>query len=71
MRRVVIDRVAYAKHIPYQFFTTAVNQKAIANAYTLSFHDLLEITFCLIKPDNFSLLLQYWKDCSSPSRLPK
>ncbi len=57
-----------AKCIPYLFFTTAVNEKAVYDAYTMSAQGFF------VKPDNFeelvttlSVMIEYWKRCYSPN----
>ncbi len=57
-----------AKCIPYLFFTTAVNKKAVYDAYTMSAQGFF------VKPDNFAelvdtmrVMVEYWQRCYSPS----
>ncbi|MGI8634877.1 MAG: response regulator [Segetibacter sp.] len=54
--------------IPYLFFSTAVSQKAVIEAYNASVQGFF------VKPDSFSELektvgaiMEYWKRCSSPN----
>lgn len=56
------------KCIPYLFFTTAVNEKAVYDAYTMSAQGFF------VKPNSFDELVatlgvmtEYWKRCYSPS----
>jgi len=56
------------KCIPYLFFSTAVNEKAVYDAYTMSAQGFF------LKPANYSVLLEtiraiivYWKICYSPN----
>lgn len=56
------------KCIPYLFFTTAVNKKAVYDAYTMSAQGFF------LKPDNYkelvdtiSVMISYWQRCYSPS----
>jgi CheY-like chemotaxis protein len=56
------------KCIPYLFFTTAVNEKAVYDAYTMSAQSFF------VKPNNFDelvetlrVMIEYWKRCYSPS----
>jgi CheY-like chemotaxis protein len=56
------------KCIPYLFFTTAVNEKAVYDAYTMSAQGFF------VKPSNFDELVEtlgvmiaYWQRCYSPS----
>jgi CheY-like chemotaxis protein len=57
-----------AKCIPYLFFTTAVNEKAVYDAYTMSAQGFF------VKPSSFDelvatlgVMIEYWKRCYSPS----
>ena len=56
------------KCIPYLFFTTSVNEKAVYDAYTMSAQGFF------LKPNNYdelvatiSAMIDYWKRCYSPS----
>jgi CheY-like chemotaxis protein len=56
------------KCIPYLFFTTAVNQRAVFDAYTMSAQGFF------LKPDSYETLrltiktiIDYWKLCYSPN----
>lgn len=56
------------KCIPYLFFTTAVNEKAVYDAYTMSAQGFF------VKPNSFDelvdtlgVMIEYWKRCYSPS----
>ncbi len=55
------------KCIPYLFFTTAANQKAVVNAYSLSAQGFFT------KPSKISeieeiitVIMEYWKRCEAP-----
>lgn len=56
------------KCIPFLFFTTSAEQKAVVNAYSKSVQGFF------VKPDNYTNLkrvinniVEYWKDCHSPN----
>jgi CheY-like chemotaxis protein len=56
------------KCIPYIFFSTSVDRKAVSDAYTLSVHGFFK------KPDGFEQLksliakiVDYWQECFSPN----
>jgi CheY-like chemotaxis protein len=56
------------KCIPYLFFTTAVNQKAVYDAYTMSAQGFF------VKPSSFDelkatirVMIEYWQRCYSPN----
>lgn len=57
------------KCIPYLFFTTAVNEKAVYEAYTMSVQGFF------VKPVNYDELtdtirkiVEYWQECYSPNQ---
>jgi CheY-like chemotaxis protein len=57
-----------AKCIPYLFFSTTVDQKAVYDAYTMSVQGFF------LKPDSFkhlkhtiSIIVEYWTECYSPN----
>ena len=56
------------KCIPFLFFTTSAEQKAVVTAYSRSVQGFF------VKPDNYTNLkriinniVEYWKDCHSPN----
>jgi CheY-like chemotaxis protein len=57
------------KCIPYLFFSTTVDKKAVFDAYTMSVQGFF------LKPDNYQKLkdtirkiIEYWQECYSPFR---
>ena len=59
------------KCIPYLFFSTSVNKKAVYDAYTLSVQGFF------LKPDGYDALVdtiraivEYWLRCYSPNNFP-
>ena len=61
-----------AKCIPYVFFSTAVDKKAVHDAYTLSVQGFF------LKPNGFVELkqmirkiIEYWQECYSPNQFLK
>lgn len=66
--KVKIDSQLQIKCIPYLFFSTAVNQEMVINAYSLSVQGFF------IKPNTLSELektisaiMEYWKRCAAPN----
>lgn len=56
------------KCIPYLFFSTAVNKKAVYDAYTLSVQGFF------LKPDSYDklrntirVIVEYWQECYAPN----
>jgi CheY-like chemotaxis protein len=67
-QKIKTDAELEIKCIPYLFFTTASNQKAVIEAYSMSVQGFF------IKPGNIteieetiSAIMEYWKRCSSPN----
>jgi len=57
-----------AKCIPYLFFSTSVDKKAVYDAYTMSVQGFF------LKPNNYdhlkntiNVIIQYWNECYSPN----
>jgi CheY-like chemotaxis protein len=66
--KIKMDAKLQVKCIPYLFFTTALNQKAVINAYSASVQGFF------VKPDSIQelektiqLIMEYWKRCASPN----
>lgn len=56
------------KCIPYLFFSTALSQEMVVNAYSMSVQGFF------VKPNSISeltdtirLIIEYWKNCASPN----
>ena len=56
------------KCIPYLFFSTSVDKKAVYDAYTMSVQGFF------LKPDNYErlkhtvkVIIEYWNECYSPN----
>lgn len=67
-QKIKTDAALELKCIPYLFFTTASNEKAVIDAYSMSVQGFF------IKPSNvneiektISAIMEYWKLCSSPN----
>jgi CheY-like chemotaxis protein len=61
-----------AKCIPYLFFSTSVDKKAVYEAYTMSVQGFF------LKPDSYqklkntiNVIIQYWSECYSPNNYQK
>ena len=66
--KIKMDAKLQLKCIPYLFFTTASNQKAVVDAYSMSVQGFF------VKPHSMSeleetveVIMKYWKRCVSPS----
>ncbi len=66
--KVFADEQLHTKCIPYLFFTTSADKKAVMDAYALSVQGFF------VKPSNFEKLedtirkiMEYWKECIAPT----
>jgi CheY-like chemotaxis protein len=66
--KVQASEQLHLKCIPYLFFTTNANKKAVVDAYTLSVQGFF------VKPNNFDKLestirkiMEYWMECIAPN----
>lgn len=66
--KVFTNEQLQTKCIPYLFFTTGVNKKAVFDAYAMSVQGFF------VKPNTFDALentikkiIEYWKECIAPS----
>ena len=68
--RIRMDAKLHVKCIPYLFFSTAANQKAVIDAYSLSAqgffkkdHNLAEIE------KTIGIIMEYWMRCIAPKNV--
>lgn len=56
------------KCIPYLFFSTALNQKAVVDAYSLSVQGFfVKQTSIAELEKTISVIMEYWKRCAAPN----
>ena len=56
------------KCIPYLFFSTALNQEAVINAYSMSVQGFfVKETSMAELEKTISVIMEYWKRCAAPS----
>lgn len=56
------------KCIPYLFFSTDVNQKAVSDAYTMSVQGFFLKPSCYdVLKDTLRVIIEYWNSCYSPN----
>jgi CheY-like chemotaxis protein len=67
--RVFTNEQLQTKCIPYLFFTTAANKKAVIDAYTMSVQGFF------VKPNSMQALentirkiVEYWQECIAPNQ---
>ncbi len=70
--KIYVNESLNLKCIPYLFFTTTSNKKAVINAYSQSVQGFF------VKPNNFSKLentikkiVEYWQECEAPDFTPE
>ena len=66
--KVFANEQLHTKCIPYLFFTTSADKKAVMDAYALSVQGFF------VKPNNYEKLedtirkiMEYWKECIAPT----
>lgn len=62
------DAALQTKCIPYLFFSTAVSQQMVIDAYSLSVQGFfVKQTSMQELQDTISVIMQYWKKCAAPN----
>jgi len=62
------DAALALKCIPYLFFSTALNQKAVVDAYSLSVQGFfVKQTSMAELEKTISVIMEYWKRCAAPN----
>ncbi|MEO6733580.1 MAG: response regulator [Ferruginibacter sp.] len=62
------DAALQLKCIPYLFFSTALNQKAVIDAYSLSVQGFfVKQTSISELEKTISVIMEYWKRCAAPN----
>ena len=66
--QIKVDAKLQIKCIPYLFFSTAVSQKAVVDAYSASVQGFFvkQNSFAELKK-TISVIMEYWKRCVSPN----
>lgn len=60
------------KCIPYLFFSTALNQKSVINAYSLSVQGFFVKQNTMAELEQtISAIMEYWRRCAAPNDFPK
>ena len=66
--KIKMDAKLQVKCIPYLFFTTASNERAVIDAYSMSAQGFFVKQNSLKEVENtISVIMQYWTLCSSPN----
>jgi CheY-like chemotaxis protein len=66
--KIHTDAALQVKCIPYLFFSTASNQKAVIDAYSLSVQGFFVKQNTISKLEKtISIIMEYWKTCVAPN----
>lgn len=66
--KIKLDAKLQLKCIPYLFFSTASNQKAVVDAYSLSVQGFFVKQNSMAELEKtIMLIMEYWKRCVSPN----
>lgn len=66
------DAALSVKCIPYLFFSTALNQNAVIDAYSHSSQGFfVKQTSMAELEKTISIIMEYWKRCAAPNNFPK
>lgn len=66
--KIQIDASLQVRCIPYLFFSTAVSQELVINAYSLSAQGFFVKQNTMVELEKtISVIMEYWKRCASPN----
>lgn len=66
------DEKLNIKCIPYLFFSTALNQKAVIDAYSLSVQGFFVKQHSMIEMEKtIFAIMEYWRRCAAPNDFPE
>ncbi len=66
-KKLKTDAELQVKCIPYLFFSTALNQKAVIDAYSMSVQGFfVKQTSMSELEKTISVIMEYWKRCAAP-----
>lgn len=66
--KIKMDAKLQLRCIPYLFFTTALNQKAVIDAYSLSVQGFFEKPNSVAEIEKtIAVIMEYWTRCASPN----
>jgi CheY-like chemotaxis protein len=67
-QKIKTDAALQIKCIPYLFFSTASNQKAVIDAYSLSVQGFFIKQNSLVELEkSIVVIMEYWKRCAAPN----
>ena len=66
--KIRMDAKLQLRCIPYLFFSTALNQDAVINAYSLSVQGFFTKQNSIAELEKtITVIMEYWKRCASPN----
>jgi len=69
--KIKMDNQLQLRCIPYLFFSTALNQKVVIDAYSMSVQGFFEKQASILELEKtISVIMEYWKRCASPNNWP-
>jgi CheY-like chemotaxis protein len=67
--KIFTDQQLQTKCIPYLFFTTSANKKAVVDAYTLSVQGFfVKPTTMKALENTIRKIIEYWQECIAPNQ---
>lgn len=67
--KIKMDEKLQIKCIPYLFFSTAVSQKAVIDAYSMSVQGFFIKQNTMVELEKtITVIMEYWKRCAAPNR---
>lgn len=71
-KKLKTDAKLSNKCIPYLFFSTAVNQKAVIDAYSQSVQGFFVKQSSMVELEKtISAIMEYWRRCAAPNDFPE
>jgi CheY-like chemotaxis protein len=70
--KIKMDARLQLRSIPYIFFSTALNQKSVIDAYGMSVQGFFVKQNSVSElEETIKVIMEYWKRCASPNNFPK
>ena len=67
-KKLKTDAALQVKCIPYLFFSTALNQKSVIDAYSMSVQGFFIKQHTMVELEKtISVIMEYWKRCAAPN----
>lgn len=70
-KKILTDESLNLKCIPYLFFTTTSNQKAVVDAYSQSVQGFFIKSNTIEQLQHtIKMIIEYWRECEAPNYIP-